>query len=149
MKRLLKKPHIFWIIGIFLIYMAINILISQFYVTIQFIPHYLETIKWPVLILSAALSITIGILISISTVYLYIRYQERRSAKNQGALVCAAAIGGLATGICSVCVAGIVPLLFSFLGITFSFGALPFKGMEIQSLIIIILLASLYSLNKK
>ena len=144
MKRIFKKPYIYWVIGIFLVYMILNILVSQFYITVQYIPYYLKTINWSELILGAIFSLTIGILISINTVYTYIRYKERKKYKAEGALTCAATIGGFATGVCSACVTGLIPLIFSLLGISFSWGALPFKGLEVQALVIIVLLASLY-----
>ncbi|HLG24293.1 MAG TPA: hypothetical protein VI564_05180 [Candidatus Nanoarchaeia archaeon] len=144
MKSLLKKPYIFWVIGIFLTYMVVNIYISQFYVTVQYIPYYLSTINWSELILGTILSLIIGILISINTVYTYVRYKERKNYKAEGALTCAATVGGLATGVCSACVAGLMPLIFSLLGFSFSWGALPFKGMEIQLLVIVVLGLGLY-----
>ena len=144
MKRLLTKPYIYWVIGIFLVYTALNIMISQFYITIQYIPYYLNTINWGELILGAILSLSIGILISINMVYVYIRYRERKKYRAEGALTCAATIGGLATGVCSACVAGLVPLIFSLLGLSFSWASLPFKGMEIQLIVIAVLMLSLY-----
>ena len=144
MKRIFRKPYVFWTIGIFFIYMAINVSVSQFYITIQYIPYYLNTIHWGELVLGAILSITIGILISVNMVYTYIRYKERKKYGAEGALTCAATIGGLATGVCSACVAGIVPLIFSLMGLSFSWLSLPFKGMEVQVLVIVILVLSLY-----
>lgn len=144
MKRVFAKPYIYWILGIFVIYMALNIIISQFYITIQYIPYYLKTIKWAELIAGGLLSLIIGALIAINMVYTYIRYKERKKYKAEGALTCAATIGGLATGICSACVAGIVPLIFSLMGLSFSWLSLPFRGMEIQALVIVILAISLY-----
>ena len=144
MKRLLKKPYAYCVIGIFLLYTASNIIISQFYITVQYIPYYLNTINWGELILGTIFSLSIGILISINMVYTYIKYKERKKYKAEGALTCAATIGGLATGVCSACDAGIIPLIFSLLGISFSWGALPFKGLEVQALVIVVLLISIY-----
>ena len=144
MKRVFKKPYIYWVIGIFLVYSALNIIISQFYITVQYIPYYLKTINWSELILGAIFSLVIGVLISINMVYTYIRYKERKKYKAEGALTCAATIGGLATGVCSACVAGLIPLIFSLLGVSSSWGALPFKGLEVQALVIAVLLISLY-----
>ena len=144
MKRIFQKPYLYWVIVIFFIYMAINIFVSQFYITLQYIPYYLKTIHWGELILGAIFSLTIGILVAINMVYTYIRYKERKKYKAEGALTCAATIGGLATGVCSACVAGIVPLIFSLLGLSFSWLSLPFRGMEIQVFVIAMLLLGLY-----
>lgn len=148
MKRALKKPYLYWTIGIFVAYMALNVIISQFYVTVQYIPYYLNTIKWTELLFGAFLSIIIGILVSVNSVFLYIKYKEKKSIKKDGALTCAAAVGGLATGVCSACIAGLVPFILGILGISFSWASLPLKGMEMQVFVIAILLFSLHSLRK-
>ena len=148
MKELLRKPYVFWVIGIFLGYMTLNVLVSQFYQTALYIPYYLDTLKWGKLLVSGVFSITIGILIAINSVYAYIRYKERKAVMKEGVMTSAATIGGLATGICSACVAGLFPLMFGAFGVSFSFAALPFEGMEVQALIIGVLGFSLYLLRK-
>ncbi|MBI2498806.1 hypothetical protein HYV88_01030 [Candidatus Woesearchaeota archaeon] len=148
-KQVFKKPYLYFFILIFLVYLTLNVIISQFYITIQYIPKYLETINWLELILSGIFSLIIGILISISAVLVYIKYKERKKIKKQTFLASLGTIGGFSTGICSACVAGLFPLIFSLFGISFSFLSLPFKGMEIQLLIILILTSNLYFLNKE
>ena len=147
-KKIFEKPYVYFLILIFLIYLILNIIISQFYITVQYIPRYLETIKWTELILSGIFSLTIGLLISINAVILYIKFKERKEVKKQTILVGLGAVGGLATGICSACVAGLFPLVLGLLGISFSFLSLPFKGLEVQVLVILVLVINLYFLNK-
>ena len=148
MKELLRRPYVYWVAGIFLAYMVLNILLSQFYVTAQYIPYYFDTIKWGKLLTSALFSIAIGILIAINSVFSYIKYQERKAVIREGLITSAAAIGGLATGVCSACVAGLFPLIFSLFGLSFSFAALPLEGLEVQGLLIAVLGVSLYYLNR-
>jgi len=148
-KQVFKKPYLYFFILIFLVYLTLNVIISQFYITIQYIPRYLATLNWTELILSILFSLTIGFLISLNSVLVYIKYKERKRVKKQTFLVSLGTIGGLATGVCSACVAGLFPLLFSIFGISFSFLSLPFKGMEIQLIVILILIANLYFLNKE
>ena len=147
-KQIFKKPYVYSLILIFLVYSILNIIISQFYITIQYIPRYLETIKWEELILSGLFSLTIGFLISINAVILYIKFKERKAVKKQTILAGLGTAGGLATGVCSACVAGLFPLVLGLLGISFSFLSLPLKGLEIQVLVIFILVANIYFLNK-
>ena len=149
MKTSFKKPSVFWFLGIFLAYMTLNVILSQFYVTLHYLPYYLKTLRWPELLLAGLLSTAIGVLVSLNMVSAFLRYRERRAIKKESALTCAGTLAGLATGICSACVAGIVPLLFSFLGISFSWAALPLKGMEVQAMIIAVLAINLIWLNKK
>ena len=147
--KVTKKPYIYWLIGIFTIYLSLNVLISGFYETIQFIPYYLKTIHWGELLLSFIFSLTIAALISINSVYSYIKHKQRQQVRKEGVMTCVATVGGFATGICSACITGIIPLIFSAFGITISYLSLPFKGLEIQLLVIVLLGTSLYFLQKK
>ncbi len=149
MKKVFRRPYAYWVVGIFFLYMATNVLISQFYVTVQYIPYYLDTIKWEELLLGALLSISIGSLVAINSVHAYLLHQEHRKMAKESAMTCAATVGGLATGICSACVAGLVPLIFSVFGISFSWAALPFKGLEVQAAILALLVFTMVLLNKK
>lgn len=149
MNQLLQKPYIYWTIGIFLVYISLAVYFSEFYKTIQYIPHYTSTIKWPELMTSILFTLTIGALVAINTVYAFIKFQERKNVRKQGTATCLAAVGGFATGICPACVTGLFPLTMSALGISFTWSLLPFKGLEVQALIIAILGTSLYLLAKK
>ena len=143
-----KKPYVYWLIGIFVIYLLLNVYVSQFYITIKYLPYYLQTIHWDELFFSFLFSITIAALISVNSVYAYIKHKERKAVKKEGVMTCVATVGGFATGICSACITGIIPLIFSALGITVSYLALPFKGLEIQVAIIMLLGTSLYFLQR-
>lgn len=148
MKNILKKPYIFWIITIFLIYTILNFYISGFNNTFILILKYASTVNWTELIISIIFSITIGILVALNSVLVYIKYKERQKCKNQTVLAGLGAIGGLATGFCPLCVTGLFPLILSMIGITFSFASLPFKGIEIQFVVIILLIIS-YKMLKR
>ena len=133
--------------GIFIVYLVITIYISEFYITAKHIPHYIQTIEWSKLIASILLALIIASLVSINSVYAYIKHKRRNVKKEEG-LICVATIGGFATGVCPACVTGLFPIIFSYFGLSFSFLSLPFQGLEIQVLIIVILVASLYFLQK-
>ncbi|MEK6951639.1 MAG: hypothetical protein AABX29_01355 [Nanoarchaeota archaeon] len=149
LKIVFKKPYLYGIVLIFLAYIFINIWLSGFYNTIKLIIIYASTINWLELFISIILTLTIGILVSVNSVYAYIKYKERKKCLKESAVATAGSIGGLIIGVCPLCVTGLFPLIFSFLGIGFSFASLPFKGIEVQILVIIILLISLFMLNKK
>ena len=149
MKILFKKPYIYIAFLIFLVYLGINILLSGFYNTIPLILVYAKTVNWLKLGISILLTIIIGILISFNSILIYIKYQERRKCKKKIALSSAGAIGGLVAGVCPLCITGLIPLILGLIGISFSFASLPFGGIEIQVLVIIILVASLVNLVKR
>ncbi len=149
MKILLKKPYLYFVILIFLVYLGINILFSGFYNTIPLILVYSKTVDWFKLGISIFLTLVIGALISFNSVLIYIKYKERRKCKKDITLSSAGAIGGLVTGVCPLCITGIIPLVLGFLGISFSFASLPFRGIEVQVLVAIVLTASLINLVKR
>ncbi|MDO8508650.1 MAG: hypothetical protein Q7S27_03110 [Nanoarchaeota archaeon] len=148
MQKLLKTPHLYSIIAIFFIYSTLNFYTSGFNNTFQLILKYASTVNWLEIIISITFSLIIGIFVALNSVLLYIKYKERQKCKNQTVLAGLGAIGGLATGFCPLCVTGLLPLILGLLGITFSFASLPFNGLEIQLLVIIILFSS-YKMIKK
>jgi len=145
---ILKKPYLYWVIIIFLFYLFISILVSGFYNTIPLIIKYAKTVNWFKLILSMLLTIVIGILIAINSVLIYIKFKERKNCNKEITLSGIGTVGGLATGICPLCVTGLFPLVLGLLGISFSFASLPFQGIEIQLLIAIILFVSYVNLRR-
>jgi len=148
-RNIFKRPHVYWLIGIFFVYLALTIYLSEFYITIKYIPSYLDTIQWSELIISGFFTLTIAALVSVNSVYGFMKYKQRRSIKKTGALTCAATVGGFATGVCPACVTGAFPLVLGFFGVSFTWGALPFQGLEIQAALILLLALGLYFLKKK
>ena len=94
-------------------------------------------------------SLLIGFLVALNGVLVYIKYHERKRCREGVAVASTGSIGGLAVGVCPLCITGVFPLFLSFFGISFSFTSLPFQGVEVQILIIIVLVLSLYMLDKK
>ncbi len=148
LSKLYKKPYVYWLVGIFLVYIIVLTLISGFYNNIPLVIIYAKTLNWFKLGLSFLFSIVIGVLVAMNSVLLYLNYKQRRECKKSGAAATLGTLGGLATGVCPICVTGIVPLILSFLGISFTFALLPFNGLEVQGAVIIILIISLRSMNR-
>lgn len=146
--KIIQKPHLYWLITIFIVYLGLNIYINQFYETIKYIPIYAQQIHWGKLISGIIFTIAISALVALNSVYGYIRYKHHQQIKKSGVIACVGAIGGLATGVCSSCIVAVFPLLFSLFGITFSWASLPFQGLEVQALIIILLSVSVWWMDK-
>lgn len=149
MKRVFKKPYIYWTIFIFLTYIILNTLISGFYNTIKLIIIYSSTVNWLELGFSILLTLIIGFLVAVNSVFAFVKYKERKKCKEGVITAGIGGVGGLIVGVCPLCVTGLFPLIFSVLGIGFSFASLPLGGIEIQIIVVLVLLASLKMLNKK
>lgn len=150
MKELFKKPYVYWMLGIFTIYIVLNIWLSKFYEVLFQIPYFLDTLNWGELVLSFLLAISIGVLIAINMTLMIKQYNIRKTLfKKQGFFSSLGILGGLSTGVCSACIAGFFPFIFSLVGIGFSWAFLPFKGIEVQVLSIFILGTSLILMTKK
>ena len=127
MKEVFQKPRVYWFIGIFVLYLVLNIIFSGFYDTIPLVIAYASTVNWIKLGVSLLLTLAISFLIAVTSVLAYVRYKERRACRNAGAVAGVAGFGGLIVGVCPLCVSGIFPLLLGFLGVSFSFASLPFQ----------------------
>ncbi|MBI2668647.1 hypothetical protein HYX14_02280 [Candidatus Woesearchaeota archaeon] len=148
MKQIIQKPYWYWLLGIFIIYIGLNVYISEFYITAQYLSTYANQIHWGKLILGMVFTVVIGALVSVNMVSGYIRWKERQQIKKSGALACAGTIGGLATGVCSSCVTSVFPLVLGLFGVSFSWVSLPFQGLEVQVLMIGLLAGSLWWMGK-
>ena len=149
MKILLKKPYVYFVILIFLVYLSLDIILNGFYNTISLILVYAETVNWFKLGISLFLTLAIGFLIAFNSVLIYVKYKERKKCKKEFTLSSVGAIGGLVAGVCPLCVTGLIPLILSLAGVSFSLASLPFQGIEVQVLVVIILLVSLINLSRK
>ncbi len=143
-----RRPYIFYTISIFIVYLVLAILLSGFYNTIPLIIAYASTVNWLKLGLSILLSLLIGVLVSINSVIVYIKYKQRKSCKEGKTLAGIGTVAGLATGVCPLCVSGLLPLVLGLLGVSFSFASLPLGGIEVQLLAVVILVISLLNLKK-
>lgn len=146
MLQVFEKPNVYWTLGVFLGYLILNVIISEFYITLWYIPAYLDTLHWGELVLSAFLTLAIAALVAISSVYSYIRYQERKTLGGATA-TCVSSVVGLSTGVCAACVGSVFPSLLGLFGVTLSFASLPFRGMEVQIATIVVLGGTLYFLK--
>ena len=149
MESLLKKPYIYSVILIFLAYIVINIILSGFYNTIPLILVYAKTLNWFKLGISLFLTLIIGALIAFNSVLIYVKYHERKKCKKELTLSGVGAVGGLVTGVCPLCITGIIPLILGIFGVSFSLASLPFQGIEVQVLVIAVLFVSLINLSRK
>ena len=145
----LDKKYLVAVLLIALVYLVFVTFISGFSNTIILLTKYAATVNWLKLIISFILSLAIAVLVGLNAVYLYKTYKQRKECRSAKALTSVGAAAGVIVGICPLCVTGLVPILLSFVGISFSFAALPLQGIEVQGITVIILAYSLYIIKRK
>jgi hypothetical protein len=89
----------------------------------------------------------IAAFVSINSVLAYIDYRKRKDIGAACTLNSVGTVFGFATGICSSCVAGIVPIILGWLGVAAGWASLPLQGIEIQIMTIAILGVGFYYLK--
>lgn len=146
---LFRRPYIFAVLSVFFIYLVLAFSVSGFYNTLPLIFKYAQTVNWIELGISLIFSLIIGALVSLNIVVVYIKNKERRRCNQEGTLTAIGTAGGLAAGICPLCVTGLFPLILGLFGITFTFASLPFKGLEVQVVSILLLSLSFWMLVRR
>ncbi len=158
LKQLFQRPYLLWIIGIAFVYISLNMFLSKFYLTLWYVPYFLDTMNWRDFLLSMGLTFLIGILVAINMLLSYLHYQENKKQFQQKNCIAHdnkatifASIGaflGLAIGVCSACTPLIFPFLFSIFGISLTFSTLSINGLQVQLVLVALLLANIYYFQK-
>lgn len=149
MHRLFRFPALIWVVLIFIVYTLVNILTTGFHTTLYYALLYRAQVNWWELGFSSFLALLIGTLVGLTSVAAYLRYRERKQCEEGTVLAGVGVMGGLATGFCPICTVSILGLLLSTAGIGFSFGSLPFQGVEVQLLTLVLLSVSLWLLERR
>jgi hypothetical protein len=149
MKAIVLKQYRIAFVLIFLLYIFIAILVSGFYNTIPLIFKYAGTVNWIDLDISITFSIIIGLLVAANSIATYVNYKQRQACRKEATVATLGTVTGFAAGICPLCVTGLFPLILGLFGISFSFASLPFKGLEVQFLSIILLALSLWLMMRR
>ena len=108
---------------------------------------YAATVNWLKLGFSIFLSLTIAFFVAANFVLVYEKYKERKKCKEATISGGIGAVGGLVTGVCPLCVTGVLPLILGLFGVTFSFASLPLQGIEVQIFVLAILVFSYVKLR--
>ncbi|MBI5073176.1 hypothetical protein HZA99_05125 [Candidatus Woesearchaeota archaeon] len=153
LKKLLERPHVFWIVGIALVYISLNMFLSKFYLTIWYVPYFLDTMNWKDFLLSIGLTFFIGILVAINMMLSWLHYQEnkhhlqQKNCAHDRKATLFASIGaflGLAIGVCSACTPIIFPLLLGLFDISLTWSALSINGLQVQLVLVALLITNIY-----
>ncbi|MBI2507623.1 hypothetical protein HYV89_01585 [Candidatus Woesearchaeota archaeon] len=140
----IKKPYLYSFIIIVLVYLSLNIIVNQVYVTLPLLFTYNLKIIIPFLFLT----ILTALLIATNINLIYIKFKELKDVNKAGSLSFFGIFGGLLGGACPSCFVGLFPALLGLFGVTASLSSLPFFGLEILVGSAALLLISIYLLTK-
>ena len=156
-KTVFKKPYIFWLVGIALLYVLLAVCFSKFYLTLWYLPLFFDTLNWKEFIISTSFTLIIGFLAAVNIVLAYLHYQENKKQKNAVCishdrkatiLVGIETVLGLFLGVCSACTPLLFPLLFSIFGVTITLSTLPLRGFELQIILILLFIFNIWYFQK-
>ncbi|MGK0209420.1 MAG: hypothetical protein ACI83O_000697 [Patescibacteria group bacterium] len=150
MRFIFKKPFIFLFFFSFLLYVLALYVVSDFSTTFRLVLQYADSLNWGKLAFSFFLSLAIGFFVAVNICYVVREYAGKQQCRKGGILTTTGLFAGLSLGVCPLCIGGFLPLFLALFGITFSFGSLPFAGIEIQLLVLALMITTTYMFyNKK
>ena len=126
-KVIATRPYIYYFIIIFLIYLTVNIIINQVYVTFPLL--FRNNLK--IIIPYVALSLVIAFLIALNINLIILRFRELRILNKESGMTFFGVFGGLLGGACPSCFVGLFPAFLGLFGVTATLSSLPFFGIEI------------------
>lgn len=131
-RAILERPYVFYFIGIFLVYIGINLFINQTYVNLPILTTYARWFFIPFVLFTFLL---IPGLVALTLNLSIIKFREMRlmKAKGGGGFGFVGVFGGILGGACPGCFVGLFPAFLGLFGITATLSILPFYGLEIQA----------------
>lgn len=144
-RKALTGKYIILFILWMIIFSLINYFSNEIYVVGAKLFRYPNWIKIPYIIFT--ILNTIGVALVINLIIIKVKDLNMHNAWG-GVMWMIGTFGALLTGACPGCIAGIFPALAWIFGSTFSLSSLPRWGIEIQLLSTLLLVLSIYLLNK-
>ena len=146
-KAIFSRPYVFYFICIFIVYMVLNILLNQTYVTFNtFFSSYRPSFYIPFMILNLITAFLVPLNINLSI----LKFKDLSfNTKGEEGFSIVGVFGGLLGGACPGCFAGLFPAFVGLFGISATLGNLPFFGLEIQVLSIVLLIIGAVLLSRE
>ena len=127
-KVIATRPWVYSFVGIFILYLIINVIVNQTYVTAPFILGYKLSIVIPFLFFTILVALLVGVNVNL----IIFKCKEIRALNKEGGMTFLGLFGGLLGGACPSCFVGLFPAVAGLFGITASLSSLPLYGLEIQ-----------------
>jgi len=145
-RAILTKPYIFYFIFIFFIYLSINILLNQIYVTIPLLKNYNPIFLYPYVLFNFLI---IPFLVALTINLTIMKFKDLKSLKgkeNSAGLL--GIFSGVIGGACPGCFAGLFPAFIGLFGVNATLSSLPLFGIEIQIFSAILLIVAIVLLTR-
>ncbi|MAG07633.1 hypothetical protein CMI46_02355 [Candidatus Pacearchaeota archaeon] len=142
----IRKPYVFYFLLVLIIYLTLNSVINQTYITN---PILLSSYKLSFSIPYIILSIFVALLVALNVNLIIFKLKEYRQINKASSLSLVGVFGGILGGACPGCFVGLFPAFIGLFGISATLGNLPFLGLEIQVASIILLVIGVILLTKE
>lgn len=140
-----KKPYSFYFLFFFFLYLFFNIYINKLYVTYRVL---IDNLYYGIFLIF--LMLAVAFLVGLNINLMILKFKEYRKLNyKSGSFATFGVFFGILGGACPGCIVGLFPAVAGiFFGIGISLNILPFKGLELQVLSIILLIVSTNLLSK-
>ena len=139
------KPYSFYFIFFFFLYLIFNVWIIEVHITYRVL---IDNLYYgiPMVILS----ILVAAFVALDINLMIMKFKELKKVnKGAGGVTTIAIFLGLLGGACPGCIAGLFPVVMGIFGGTaFSLNALPFYGLELQALSLVLLVIGARLMSK-
>jgi len=148
-KAIFTKPYSFYFFFFFFLFIILNLFINKVYITYQVL---LDNIRLGIPFVF--FSILVAGLVALNVNLVIIKLKElapidNKFDKKAGGIASLGVFGGLLGGACPGCFVGLFPAFLGLFGISASLSVLPFYGIELQVVSVILLIISTYYLTKE
>jgi len=142
----LKRPYIFYFIGIFISYIILNSIINKTYETFSVFSSFA---LWFKITYSLSIYLIIPLLVALTVNLSIMKFKELRLVQaKEGGATFLGLFGGILGGACPGCFVGLFPAVLGLFGITASLSVLPLLGFEIQMASAVFLIVAITFLTR-
>jgi len=148
-KAVFGKPYRYYFIVVFLLFFAFNIWVNQTYLTGPEVLFHSYRVSFliPFLLFNFLIVLLVPLVVNLSIM----KFKDLKevSTATGGSVGILGIFSGLLGGACPGCFVGLFPAFLGLFGITASLSVLPFYGLEIQVLSIVLLMISVWLLTRE
>ena len=145
-KAVFESPYVFYFIIIIFLYLGVNIWVNKIYVTA---PTLFTTYRLSFAIPYLLFNLFIALLVALNINLAIIKIREYKEINKASGFTAIGIFGGILSGACPGCFVGLFPAFVGLFGVSATLGNLPFYGLEIQALSIVLLIIGAVLLSRE